>query len=456
MSRRVGIVGGGWAGLAAGIEAVARGHQVTLFEMAPAFGGRARAVATEGPVLDNGQHILIGAYRETLRLMRTVGVDVEACLMRLPLRLIDPDGNGLRLRPGPPALAFALGVWRQQSWSMAERLALLATASRWAATGFACDRHRTVAGLTDRLPLRIRRELIDPLCIAALNTPATDASAQVFLRVMKDALFSGPGSADLLLPRTDLSRLFPAAAADWLGRAGATLRISCRVIGIARTASGGWRLQLSGAAGTAEAVDCDHLVLACAPRESARLVQRLAPAWSGTAAALRYEPIATVYLQTDAARLPEPMLALPDNGDSAAQFVFDRGQLGGPAGLLAFVASGAAEWIGRGRSAVEASVTRQARSLLGDGIRFGAVVTVTEKRATFRCTPGLARPGMRISAGLWAAGDHVDGPYPATLEGAVQSGIAAARAVDDDVPASDAGALGVLSDARTVLPAARR
>ncbi len=430
MSRRVGIVGGGWAGLAAGIEAVARGHQVTLFEMAPTFGGRARAIATEGSVLDNGQHILIGAYTETLRLMRTVGVDATACLLRLPLRLVDPDGNGLRLGPGPPALAFALAVWRQRSWRRAERLTLLAAATRWAASGYRCDPRWTVARLTERLPARVRLELIDPLCVAALNTPAAEASAQVFLRVIQDALFSGPGSADLLLPRTDLSRLFPTAAADWLTRAGATLRLSCRVVELARSATGGWRLCCSRGAGAPEAVDFDHLVLACAAKESARLVQAFAPAWSHVAAALRYEPIVTVYLQTDAARLREPMLALPESGDSPAQFVFDRGQLGGPAGLLAFVASGAADWVARGRPATEAAVARQARSLLGDGIRLGAPVTVTEKRATFRCTPQLARPAMRIDAGLCAAGDHVDGPYPATLEGAVRSGIAAASAVD--------------------------
>lgn len=439
---------------------MAHGHRVTLFEMAPSLGGRARAIASDGSVLDNGQHILIGAYRDTLRLMRTVGVDLDASLLRLPLRLIGPTGDGLRLAPGPPVLAFALAVWRQRSWTVPERLALLATATRWAALGFTCDPRSTVAGLTDRLPIRIRRELIDPLCVAALNTPSADASAQVFLQVMKDALFSGPGSADLLLPRVDLTRLFPAAAASWLDQAGATLRLSCRISGLAPTVSKGWRLAFNGGSGATETADFDHVVLACAPKEGARLAQQVSPAWSAAAAALSYEPIVTVYLQTDAVRLQEPMLALSEGPDSPAQFVFDRGQLGGPAGLLAFVVSGATEWVRCGKSVIEAAVTRQARTLLGEAVSFGSMTSVTEKRATFRCTPGLARPAMRIGAGLVAAGDHVDGPYPATLEGAVRSGIGAARAVDDSAPdrVDEAFTLaaGALGGARKAPPVARR
>ena len=106
---RVAVVGGGWAGLAAAVRATALGHQVTLFEMAPQLGGRARSVTHGGLTLDNGQHILIGAYRDTLALMRQVGVDPDAVLHREPLTLRYPDGSGLRLPAGPALLAFARG-----------------------------------------------------------------------------------------------------------------------------------------------------------------------------------------------------------------------------------------------------------------------------------------------------------------------------------------------------------
>ncbi|MDQ2736704.1 MAG: FAD-dependent oxidoreductase, partial [Pseudomonadota bacterium] len=115
------------------------------------------------------------------------------------------------------------------------------------------------------------------------------------------------------------------------------------------------------------------------------------------------------------------------------QFVFDRGQLGGAPGLLGFVISGASDWVERGVAATEQAVLTQAAEALGTFLLqpLRPVRTIVEKRATFRCTPHLARPAMSIAPGLFAAGDFIDGPYPATLEGAVRSGVAAARAALD-------------------------
>ena len=415
--RRVAVVGAGWAGLAAAIEATQRGHAVTLFEMAAQPGGRAREVLWDGTVLDNGQHILIGAYTETLRLMRAVGVDVARSFVRTPLRITYPEGAGLNLQAGAPALAFALAVLRYRSWRWAERFALLRAAGGWWSSGFRCDAARTVAEFTAALPARVRAELIDPLCVAALNTPSQDASASVFLRVLKDALMSGPGSADLLLPRVSLSKAFPAPAKRWLESAGATLRLAHRVDRLTQEA-GTWHID-------GEAFD--HIVLATPPGEAARLTQMIAPEWSRSAAALRFEPIVTVYLRSAGCVLPAPLLALRSDALSPAQFVFDRGQLGGPEGLLAFVISGAQAWVDAGMETTEQATLRQAQDVLASHLRgpLRVLKTVTEKRATFRCTPGLQRPAAFIAPGLFGAGDYVDGPYPATLEGAVRSGVAA-------------------------------
>ena len=418
MPRSLAVIGAGWAGLAAAVEATSAGHAVTLFEMAPQPGGRAREVMHEGLALDNGQHILIGAYTQTLRLMREVGVDVDAVLLRTPLRLTEPDGRGLHLPPGSPLLAFAAGVWRREGWSLRDRLALLAAASGWAVRGFRCDPSLTVATLTKGLGDTLGRDLIDPLCVAALNTPSGEASAAVFLRVLRDALFSGPGSADLLLPRVSLGALFPAPATAWLAQHGAELRLSTRVRRVERDGTG-WRV---------DGDRFDAVVLATPPSEAARLTESIAPDWSRRAADFDYEPIVTVYLQSGTTRLPEAMLALPAGDPAPAQFVFDRGQLGGPAGLLAFVISGARPWVDAGREATIAATLAQARSALGTLLATDLQLRllVTEKRATFRCVPGLQRPSGVIAPGLLAAGDHVQGPYPATLEGAVRSGIAAA------------------------------
>ena len=423
-ARRVAVIGGGWAGLAAAVEATRRGHAVTLFEMAAQFGGRARSVAIDHQTLDNGQHILIGAYSATLAMMRTVGVDPARVLERLPLTLVGPDGTGLRLRHGPPTLAFVRAVLAHRGWKLGERLGLLEAAARWTLQGFRCDPALSVAALTASLGPQVRTQLIEPLCVAALNTPAREASATVFLRVLKDALFSGPGSADLLLPRAGLSELFPEPATAWLVSRGAVLRSSRRVDRLERGSEGAWLV---------DGEHFDRVVLATTSVEAARLTRDLAPDWSQLVSALRFEPIVTVYLHAPGARLAEPMLALPSGEHSApAQFVFDRGRLGGHDGVLAFVVSGAAPWVERGMSDTVLATQTQAHDVpRGSVAELKELRTFTEKRATFRCTPGLQRPPGSIAAGLHAAADYVAGPYPATLEGAVRSALDAAAAIDD-------------------------
>ena len=145
--RRVAVVGAGWAGLAAAVRATEQGHAVTLFEMAAHVGGRARSVAHGGQTMDNGQHILIGAYRHTLALMRTVGVDLDQVLHRQALSLRYPDGTGLRLRSGEALPAFVRGVWAWQDLRPGERLRLLMLAAKWRLQGFRCAPGTTVSEL---------------------------------------------------------------------------------------------------------------------------------------------------------------------------------------------------------------------------------------------------------------------------------------------------------------------
>ena len=422
--RRVAVVGAGWAGLASAVEATEAGAQVTLFDMAPEAGGRARTLGGRGNgdmVLDNGQHICIGAYTETLRLLAKVGVAESQVFLRMPLTLVNAAGEGLRLGRGAPLPAFALAVLRRHGWRWHDRLALLRTAARWRRQGFRCAPTATVDELCASLPACVREDFIEPLCIAALNTSAAEASGAVFLRVLNDALATGPGSADLLLPRIDLGAVFPVPALAWLQRAGAVVRLGERVNHLAATGTGTW---------SADGTAFDRVVVAASAVEAARLVGQFMPEWAARASALRYEPIVTVYARSDGARLPEPMLTLRSDADRPAQFVFDRGRLGGPAGLLALVASGASAWLHRGLVETERAALAQARHALSSHLHapLEAVRTIVEKRATFACTPALVRPAATVRPFLFAAGDYVEGPYPATLEGAVRSGVAAARA----------------------------
>lgn len=411
---RVAVVGAGWAGLAAAVRLVEAGARVTVYEMAPRPGGRARSLAGDGGErLDNGQHIMIGAYSRTLALMRDVGADPERLLARGPLLLRRADGSGLALPPGSPVPAFVRAVAVARGWSWSDKLSLLKTATGWAARGFRCPPETSVALLCRGLSPRVRAELIDPLCVAALNTPADEASGAVMLRVLRDALFGGTGAADLLLPRRPLSELLPEPAWAWLQAHCAELRGASRV-GTLSDANGGW---------TVDGERYDAVVLATTAVESARLTAAAAADWSAVAAGLRYEPIVTVYLDAPGQSLPWAMTTLRDGPEAPAQFAFDHGLLGGTPGRSAWVVSGARPWTERGLDACGAAVLEQARALL-PGARLHR--TVADKRATFRCTPGLRRPQARIAPRLWVAGDYVDGPYPATLEGAVRAGEAAA------------------------------
>ncbi|TCP04586.1 hydroxysqualene dehydroxylase HpnE [Rubrivivax gelatinosus] len=414
MTARVAVIGAGWAGLAAAVRLAGAGVSVAVLEMAPQPGGRARSLTDEGGErLDNGQHILIGAYTRTLALMEEVGADPQTMLSRTPLMLRRADGSGIEMPRGAPVTAFVRGVASARGWTWRDKASLLATAAGWAARGFRCAPTTPVAALCEGLSARVRAELIDPLCVAALNTPASEASAAVMLRVLRDALFGGRGAADLLLPRRPLSELLPEPAATWLLRQGAELRCTARVASLESTGPG-WRVG---------GERFDAVVLAASALEAARLTAGVAPAWSRAAAALRYEPIVTVYLDAPGCQLPCAMTTLDEGPEAPAQFAFDHGLLGGVAGRSAWVVSGARTWVERGLESCAAAVLRQAQPLLP-----GATLrrVLAEKRATFRCTPGLVRPPAQVAPRLWAAGDYIDGPYPATLEGAVRAGETAA------------------------------
>ena len=434
-SLRLGIVGGGWAGLAAADRAVRLGHEVFLYEASRHWGGRARLLKfAKGPkeTLDNGQHILIGAYTETLSLMQQVGVDVAQVLHPTSLNLRFADGGGLATpawaAAWPTPLDVVAAIATALGWAWHDKLALLRTTTQWRTGGFTCPPEWNVARLCQNLPPRVLQDMVDPLCVAALNTPMDRASATVFLRVLQDAML-GQGwgqykASTLLLPRADLGALLPRPASDWLVKHGAQCRTGTRIKALHRVGAH-WRLE---GAGVNE--HFDHVILACPPAEAARLAQTCevtgqstAP-WCQQALALRHEPIATVYLQAPADWAwpgTEPMLALRGG---PAQFAFNRAALGGSPGLLALVVSACQG----DKEALEQAIQQQAAQQLR--LPHSQVMqTVVEKRATFACTPNLQRPGSAIAPGLWAAGEYIAGPYPGTLESAVRSGLQVAESI---------------------------
>ena len=421
----VAVIGAGWAGCAAAVELTRAGAKVTLYEATRTAGGRARRIDYQGHTLDNGQHILLGAYRESLRLMQQVGLQPSQLLMRLPLQMRYPDnevGMDLLAPRLPAPLHLVMGVLRAKGLSLADKLSLarFSSAARW--MGWQLNQDCTVAELLARFDQtdRLIKLMWRPLCIAALNTPPERASAKVFLAVLRDSLGARRAASDMLLPRTDLSTLFPDAAISWLQKQGGTVMMGHRVNSI-HADDAGWTIN------SAQRSDhYQHVVIATAPMHAQTLLKDTDHALSESLS-FDYEAITTCYLQyAPTVRLPAPMLALIDDPDSQCwgQFVFDRGQLDDKqAGLLAVVISATQQTTVQ---SLEAAVAQQ----LAHDLRLPELANpvwskaITEKRATFACVPDMQRPSTATThPGLWLAGDYTASGYPATIEGAVRSGV---------------------------------
>jgi squalene-associated FAD-dependent desaturase len=439
--KHVAVVGAGWSGLACALELARRGQAVAVFDAAPQAGGRARAVSLRlGDrefVLDNGQHLLIGAYSESLRLMAEVGVDVDRSLLRLPFEIRYPDGFLLRAPRLPAPLHLAAGLLGTAGLSWAARAQALAWVMRWRRSRWRLAEDVPASTLFAGAREDVVRRLWRPLCLAALNVELGDASGQVLLNVLRDSLAGDARSADLLIPRVDLTRAFVAAALERLMAGGVELRLRSPVQGLAHR-EGRWHIDSRHGAFTADAV-----VLALPPDRAAQLLvtverDELAKTIEGLRS-IAMAPIATVYLRYPATvRLPWPACALLD--DAAAerhgQWVFDRGQLDDAnAGVLSVVISAAQSALSADPNALATRVAAQLSAELGLPPPV-ASATVAEKRATVVPRPGLKRPPSRLDLpSLYLAGDAAAGDYPSTIEGSVRAGIAAALALVADAPA---------------------
>ncbi len=441
--RRVAVVGAGWAGLAAAVALHDGGCAVTVLEAGRTPGGRARRVVHPGfdLPLDNGQHILLGAYTDTLALMRRLGRDPRRLLARLPLALTSLDG-AFRLRaPRLPApLHAAVALLCARGLDGATRLAALRLMRGLQRARWEVPATDTVATLLARYrqPAPAVRWLWEPLCLAALNTPGAQASARLFAHVLRDSLAGRRAASDLLLPRADLSALWPDAAAALCDmRHGVTVRTVEPCADDVRI----------------DGERYDAAILAIPPANALRLLGTMpvaapdAPAHDELLAKLadfEYSPIATLNLRLAAPwRLPTPMMMLREDATRGhdGQWLFDRAALAGATarGELALVVSAAARLAGRlareGREPALAPLIEQVREQSAQGglptlPSVAHAELLVDKRATFLATPGLARPGNGTPwPRLCLAGDWTDTGYPGVLEGAVRSGQRAAARI---------------------------
>lgn len=400
---KVAVIGGGWAGLAAAVELTASGAEVTLFEAGRVLGGRARGVNIDGHRLDNGQHILLGAYRDTLALMHKIGADPDELFDRRPLEIIDNTGFRLALPRLPAPLNVAWGLLSASGVSFGEKLRTALWMDGIKRRSFKLARETTVAEWLDDAGQTgaLRRHLWEPLCLAALNLPAERASAQLFANVLRDSLGSSRREdTDLLLPRVDLGQVLPEPAGRWLQAHGAQIRLSTRVSQITEAESG---IAIDGEPFTAA-------IIATAP-------QHVGALWPAAATDYAYEPIATVYRNFEPKI--ESSFPLSNRLGGHCQWVVDRGD-----GMLGCVLSGHGEWEKLDDAALAAALDNE----LGLPNPSGWHKVIREKRATFSASPGLHRPDFKTSnPRLFLAGDYTWADYPATLEGAVRSGLRVAR-----------------------------
>ena len=424
-AKTVAVIGGGYAGMAAAVELAGRGVPVTVFEAAPALGGRARRVTVNDTALDNGLHILIGAYSETLRLIDKVAPKRDSFL-RLQLDLQIHNHFRLRAPKLPAPLHVAWALLTAQGLGGDDKRAAARFMNAMKAQRYRLAQDCTVEVLLGehQQPSVLIEHLWAPLCVAALNTPMQRASAQVFLNVLRDSLGAGRAASDLLLARMDLTALFPKPAAEYVRACGGQVEAGTTVERITREGEG-FALQLQG-----HARRFDRVICAVAPHRAAPLLADIAELQGAAQQidALQYEPIHSVWLQfAGAVTLPSPMIGL---ADSPAQWLFDREAICGQRGLIGAVISASEEHVGEAQEDLARRVVADIEKAFGALPKLLWHRVIAEKRATFSCTPDLARPAAETPCpGFVLAGDYVAGDYPATIEAAVRSGIAAAALV---------------------------
>lgn len=428
------VVGGGLAGMAAAFALLERGEPVVLLERRPFLGGRAFSFADPetGAVIDNGQHVLVGACNRLRIFLDRIGS--RGAFRRQPrLRLPVLDGQGhrsdLAAAPLPPPFHLAAALLRYRHLDSAARRSVITAVRELARadTGRGDDRplgawlaeRGTTAAAVDRF--------WEPIVRPALNVRVADASLTLSAFLVRRALWAGSGAGALWLPTTGLSAAIGSPALARLRAAGAEVRLEARVAGL-ETSGGrveGVRLQ-DGSAIPA------RRVISTLPPEGADRLLRSAGGLSDHAA-LGRSPIVNVYLWYD-----RPILPVPFAGtfDSPLQWIFDRTRILGEeagegcVGISLSAADDLVDW-------PKEALTDRCDQALGrlfparGRARLERSAVVKEPRATFRAGPEavVRRPGpVTAITGFFLAGDWTDTGWPATMEGAVRSGERAAAA----------------------------
>ena len=426
---RVAVIGAGWAGTAAALTLAREGIEVTVFEATKTVGGRARVIDKDGRQFDNGQHLLLGAYERSLALIGSLHETIDVAIFRVPLGLNTAPGVALPLHMQAPNVAAPLhlliAIATARGLSVSDKFSALV----WAAQhlrGRVISDTSTVSEIIAKQPDSARRLLWEPLCIAALNTLPEVASARVFVEVLRRAFTGDKRASDLIIPRVDLSRLFPEPAIAEVATLGGKIELATSVL---------WVSQNGAAARVAARDDMhefDQVVMATGPQHVARLLAD-EPAARGivrTLSELTYEPITTLHFEF-ASVTPSVATGMLMLDTDPGQWLFWQ-QLPNRHWRASVVISA------HHRTQTETELTTATLAQLRRSYQLpGPIwhIVVTEKRATYACTPDQVRAlsalPKRIGR-LVFAGDWCYPELPATLEAAVIAGEEAARSIIND------------------------
>lgn len=439
------VVGAGVAGLAAATSLAERGACVLVVEARPSTGGRAGSYTdpATGDVVDNGQHILMGCYRESFALLRRIGAAGHVKVQpSLEVPYVDAAGRGSTLAcpplPSPYHLLAGVIEWDALTWrdrlSVLRMGPVLRTARRHLegrTTNVAASPEETVEKWLVRngQTARIREMLWEPLALAALNQPPAEASAAPFVRVLAE-MFGPDGSASAIaLPVVPLSEMYAEPARRYIETRGGEVRTNVRVRVVVE------RGRVTGVRVRDRDVISAPVVVSSVPWFAlADLFDDVPPPLAGVvraASRMGSYPIVTVNLWLDRPVMSTAFVGLPERN---MQWVFDRQRIAGSAvPHLSLVSSGAAETVALSNEAVAAIAWRELRDAV-PAARGASVIRATvmrERRATFSLAPGQpARPANATALpGFILAGDWTDTGLPGTIESAALSGHRAAALV---------------------------
>lgn len=440
MSDEVIIIGGGFAGLAAGVALAEAGKHVCLIEQKPHLGGRARSFLDPrtGAVVDNGQHLFMGCYHSTIQFLKTIGtLDRLHFQPRLAVPFMERDGrlSWLDCPDWPSPWHLLVGVLRSGSFTFKQKLEVLRLGNDLRSGG-GNSRPTSAESVTAWLGRRgqsegVQRNFWDLLCIAAMNEDPRIASAQLFERVLRLALLSSPADSRLGIARVGLSDCYTAAATAFIEARGGTV-LTGRGVKQLLISDGACRgVEFAGG----DKLDAATVIAAVPWQPFATLLPgellRSEP-FFGAALALRPAPIISINLWFDA---PVTDLEFVGLRGTTIQWLFDKSRiLGANDHYVSLVLSGAHEHVGRSKEELLALALRELGAMLPavNKVKLLHSLIIKERFATFSPSPEAEplRPTARTPIrGLFLAGDWTSTGLPATIEGAVQSGYTAAREV---------------------------